>query len=177
MLPNRRLATGCERERKFPQRRKLVPLFGRISQDPFDRACFIIEAYKEIFSTRNDQGVIRAIVGNAVVMEPIGRCWINELAGIVSSGSHGRADDIGQVPGFQNIAGSVHLNVHRVVVCCGIFVQDNSDFATVDVMVEIPDSETTVIGKEGDCAIEVDSRQLAAMTQIGCVIKENGTTE
>src|SRR4030088_522190 len=42
VLPNRRQAAGCECERKFPQRRKLVPLFRRISQDPFDRACFII---------------------------------------------------------------------------------------------------------------------------------------
>ena len=73
MLPNRRQAAGCERERKFPQRRKLVPLFRRIAQDPFYRACFIIEAYEEIFPARNDQGVIRAIIRDAVVMEPIGR--------------------------------------------------------------------------------------------------------
>ena len=44
-------------------------------------------------------------------------------------------------------------------------------------MVEINNSETAVIGKHGDSAIEVDSRQFAAMTQIGCVIKEGGTTD
>ena len=102
VLTNRWQAAGRERERKSPQRGKLVPLFRRISQDPFDRACFIIEAYEEIFPARNDHGVIRAIIGNAVVMEPVGRRWINKLAGIVSSGSHGCADDIGQVPLLQN---------------------------------------------------------------------------
>ena len=44
------------------------------------------------------------IVRGTVVMEPIGRRWINELAGIVSSGDHGCADDIGQVPRLQNPA-------------------------------------------------------------------------
>src|SRR5438105_12201217 len=71
VLTDRRQAAGCERERKFPQRRKLVPLFRRIPQDPFDRACFIIEAYEEIFPARNNHGVIRAIIGHAVIMEPI----------------------------------------------------------------------------------------------------------
>ena len=43
-------------------------------------------------------------------------------------------------------------------------------------MVEINNSETAVIGKEGESAIELDSRQLVAMAYIGCVIKEDGTT-
>ena len=44
-------------------------------------------------------------------------------------------------------------------------------------MMEINNSETAVIAKEGDSAIEIDSRQLVAMTQIGCVIKEGETTD
>src|SRR5207249_1721428 len=88
VLPDRRQAAGRERERILLQRGKLVPLFRRISEDPFDRARFIIEAYEEILPARNDQGVIRPIVGNGVVMEPIGRAKINELAGIVSPGDH-----------------------------------------------------------------------------------------
>src|SRR6266481_2546542 len=42
---------------------------------------------------------------------------------------------------------------------------------------EISNSETAVIANECDCAVEVDSRQLVAMSQINCVIKEDGTTE
>ena len=71
-------------------------------KDPFDRPCFIIDANEEIFPARNDQRVIRPIVGHAVVMEPIVRRRMNELAGIVSAGPHGCADDVGQVPRLQN---------------------------------------------------------------------------
>ena len=104
MLTNRRQAAGRERERKFPQRRKLVPLFRRITQDPLDSACFIIEAYEEIFAARNDQGVVRPVVRGAVDMKPIGRRRVNKLAGIVSSGSHSCADNRGHVPSLQDSA-------------------------------------------------------------------------
>src|SRR5207249_8472981 len=62
MLTNWRQAAGWDGKRKLLQRRKLVPLFRWISQDPFDGACLIIEAYKEIFPARNNNRVIRAIV-------------------------------------------------------------------------------------------------------------------
>ena len=45
------------------------------------------------------------------------------------------------------------------VICCGIHVQDNSNFATVDVVMEIDNSETAVIANEGDTAVEIDSSQ------------------
>ena len=61
------------------------------------------------------------------------------------------------------------------IVRCGICVQDNSNFAAVDIMVEINDSETAVIAKQGDSAIELDSKQLAAVTYIDRVIEEGGT--
>ena len=73
VLPNRNRAAGRECQRKFSQRAKSSPGFRRIAQDPFYRACFIIDAYEEISPTRNDQGVIRPIVRDTVVMEPIGR--------------------------------------------------------------------------------------------------------
>ena len=59
---------------------------------------------------------------------------------------------------------------------CGIRLQDNSNFATVDVVVEINDSEIAVIAKESDSAIEIDSKQSRATSQINCVVKESGTT-
>ena len=43
-------------------------------------------------------------------------------------------------------------------------------------MVEINNSETAVIGKDSENAIELDSSQLRAMAYIGCVIKKDGTT-
>ena len=43
-------------------------------------------------------------------------------------------------------------------------------------MVEINNSKTAVIANEGDSAIEVDSKQLMAMTEINCVIKEDDIT-
>src|SRR5436190_3348038 len=109
-------------------------------------------------------------------MKPVGGGRINELARIVSPSDHGCADDVSQVPRLQNPSESVHFNVHRVVVGCGIRIQDNSNLLTVDVMVKISNSETAVIGKESESAIELDSRQLVAMTQIGCVIKEDDTS-
>ena len=104
MLPDRGQAAGRKRERKSPQRRKLVPLFGRISQDPLYRTCFIIDANEKIFPARNDQRVVRPIVSHGVVMEPVVWRWVNKLAGIISSGPHGGADDVGQVPRLQNPA-------------------------------------------------------------------------
>src|SRR5437773_5186387 len=98
MLPDWGETTGRERERKRSQRRKFVPMFGRISQDPFDRACFIINADDKVFPARDDQRVIRAIIISSVVMEPVGWRRINELGGIVSAGDHGCADNIGKVP-------------------------------------------------------------------------------
>ena len=84
VLTDRRQAAGREGERISPQRRKPVPLFGRISEDPLNRSCLIVEADEKIFTARNDQRVIGSIVGNGVVMKPIGWRMINELGGIVS---------------------------------------------------------------------------------------------
>src|SRR6266513_1754275 len=109
-------------------------------------------------------------------MKPIQR-RMNELARVVSPGPHRCTDNVAQLPNLQNLARSVHLNVHRIVVLCGIHVQDNSVFATVDVVVAINHSETAVIANEGESAIELDSRQLVTMTQIDCVIKEGDITE
>src|SRR4029077_9760074 len=102
VLTDRWQAAGRHRERKSPQRRKLVPLFRRISQDPFDGSCVIIQANEKILTARNDYGVIRAIIGNTVIMEPVSWRRIDELAGIVSSGSHGRTENIGHVPDLQD---------------------------------------------------------------------------
>src|SRR5689334_17644839 len=98
MLANRRQAAGRKRESILFERWKLVPFFRRVAEDPFDLSCFVIETDKEIFPTGNDEGVIGAIVCGAVVMEPISRCRINKLAGIVSARDHGCANDVGQVP-------------------------------------------------------------------------------
>src|SRR5438067_9430303 len=104
MLTNWNHTAGRECERKLSQRWKLVPLFRRIAQDPFDRVCFVIEAYKEIFPARNNHGVIRSIVRCTVAMKPVDRCWMNELARIVSPCDHGRTDDGGHVPLLQNLS-------------------------------------------------------------------------
>src|SRR5262249_49797883 len=71
---------------------------------------------------------------------------------------------------------SVHFDVRGVEVRCRIRLQDKSNFATVDVVVEISNSQSAGIDKESDSAIELDSKQLVAMSQISCVVKESGTT-
>src|SRR5262245_31023749 len=80
-----------------------MPLFCRISQDPFDSSCIIIETYKKVFTARNDQRVVGAIVGGTIVMEPIGRGWEDELARVVTASSHGCADDVSQVKRLQHV--------------------------------------------------------------------------
>ena len=57
-------------------------------------------------------------------------------------------------------------------VCRGIGVQDNSKFATIDVMVEKGDSYIAVITKLGESAIEVVSIQPGAISKIDRIIKE-----
>ena len=57
-------------------------------------------------------------------------------------------------------------------MCCGIRVQDNSNFATVDIVVEKSDPDTAVIANLGESAIEIDSIQLGTMSKIDSVIKE-----
>ena len=98
MFPNRGQAARGERERKAPQRRELVPLFGRVSENPFYRACFIIDADDKIFPAGNDQRVIRAIIITALLWNQSVGAGKNELAGIISPGPHGCADNIGKVP-------------------------------------------------------------------------------
>src|SRR5262249_27345637 len=116
------------------------------------------------------------IVGNTVVMEPVTWRWINELAGIISTGDHSRTDDVSQIPLLQNPSCSVNLNIYRVIVCCGIRIQDDSNFTKVDIVVKIDDSEVAVIGKLGYSAVEINSNQFAAPTHIGCVIKKDRPT-
>src|SRR5436190_14186593 len=50
VLPDRCRAAGRDSNCKFPQRRKLVPLFRRISQDPLDPACSIIDTNDKILA-------------------------------------------------------------------------------------------------------------------------------
>src|SRR6266496_6536904 len=71
VLPDWRKAPGCKREGKSPQRRELVPLFGRVPQNPFDGAGFIVDSNDKIFPARNDHGVIRPIVCRGVVIKPV----------------------------------------------------------------------------------------------------------
>src|SRR5262245_4176839 len=104
MLPDRWQAAGCYCERKSPERWKLVPLFRRVTQDPLDSTCFIIEANEEILAARNDQGVVRPVVRGAVDMKPIDRPRGNKVAGIVPPGSHSRAANRGHVPSLQESA-------------------------------------------------------------------------
>ena len=102
MLPDRGQAAGRKRERKPPQRLESVPLFGWISEDPLYRTCFIIDANQKILPARNNNRVIRPIVSHGVVMEPVVWRLVNKLIRIISSGPHGGADNIGQVPRLQN---------------------------------------------------------------------------
>src|SRR6266487_1758588 len=108
-------------------------------------------------------------------MEPVVWRRVNELARIISTGPHGCADDVGQVPRLQNPARSIHLDVHRFVEGCRIRLQDNSNLAKVDIVVEKSDSDTAVIPNLIDSAIEVVSIQPGAMNEIGSVIKEGGS--
>ena len=73
MFPNRGQTAGSERERKLPQRRKLVPFFRWIAEDPLNCARVVIESDDEIFTARHDQRVIGGIIISGVVMEPVGR--------------------------------------------------------------------------------------------------------
>src|SRR5262245_36890890 len=98
VLPNGGQAAGCSRKRKPPQRRELIPLFSRVSENPFDRVVCVIDADDKIFPAGNNQRVICSIVGNGVVMEPVVsglRSWKDELAGIISSLAHGMTDNAG----------------------------------------------------------------------------------
>src|SRR5437762_800392 len=71
---------------------------------------------------------------------------------------------------------SIHFNVHRFVKGCGIRVQDNSNFAAVDIVVEKSDADVAIIAKLGGSAVEIDPIQLGAMSKISSVIKEDGNT-
>src|SRR6267378_1720350 len=50
VLTNRWQAAGPHRERKFSQRRKLEPLFCRVSQNPFDGTCIVIQTNEKILA-------------------------------------------------------------------------------------------------------------------------------
>src|SRR6267378_5979889 len=50
VLTNRWQAARRDRQRKFPQRGKLVPLFRRVSQNPFDGTCIVIQTNEKILA-------------------------------------------------------------------------------------------------------------------------------
>src|SRR6476620_8447515 len=50
VLTNRWQAAGRHGKRKFPQRGKLEPLFRRVSQNPFNGTCTVIQTNEKIFA-------------------------------------------------------------------------------------------------------------------------------
>src|SRR5207302_7624699 len=77
------------RQCKLGQRWKLEPLFRFVSKDPLDRARFIIEGDNEILTARDNQRVIRAVIGSVVAMETDDLWQKHERGVIVSLGATG----------------------------------------------------------------------------------------
>src|SRR6185312_11916039 len=102
MLTDRRQTARRESERELRQRGKLIPLFGRIAENPFDRARLIIETNQEVLTAGDDYRVIRPIIGGAVIVKPICRCRKNKLAWIIASCNHCRTNDIGHIKSLEH---------------------------------------------------------------------------
>src|SRR2546428_7715101 len=98
MLSNRIKCVAATRQRKCHQRWELVPLFGWIAKEPFDRTCLVIKGNNKILAAGYQKGVIRWPVGNGVVMKPIIWGCFNELACIIASGRHGCSNDVSKIP-------------------------------------------------------------------------------
>src|ERR1043165_3671688 len=94
VLANWREAALRHGERILGQGRELIPLLGLVSEDPFDRVCFIIEANDKTVPARKEPRVVGVVIRRGVAVEPIPRKRIDELAGIIAALGHGLADDV-----------------------------------------------------------------------------------
>src|SRR5438105_15492562 len=145
------------RQCKLGQRWKLEPFFRFVSKDPLDRARFIIEADNEILTARDNQRVIRAVIGSGVAMEPVGRRRKEELVWIVSPGDHGSAGNSSQVPCLQKRSGEANFHDDRFIVGCGICFEEHPSLTGIDIVMEINNSIAAIVPQHGGSSIEIHS--------------------
>ena len=90
-----------------------MPALGRISENPLDRAALVVQGDDETFPTRDKQGVVGPVVSRGIAMEPIDRRRENKQRRIVSSRTHGSADDVGHVKCLEHVPGAVDFEKSR----------------------------------------------------------------
>src|SRR6266481_8294725 len=106
-------------------------------------------------------------------MEPIGGRGIDEQAWIVSTGNHRGTNDVRQLPGTENIAGGVDLQIDALSLVDSIDVEDHSLPARVNIVMEAGDTNRTVVGNRCRHAVELSAKKRGAGGNIKCIIKEN----
>src|SRR4051812_12495727 len=162
---DRMLADGSQtslrhRERIFCQRRELVPLLRLVAEDPFNRICVVIEANDKVFPARDEDGVVRTIIGDSVAVEPIPRKRKDKLTGVITAGDHGLADDFREVPALEHSAGTVHFKKDGPELLSGVRFQDQAELSEVDVVVKNAYAKVLIIVKQGNGAIELNSIEI-----------------
>src|SRR5262249_24320741 len=73
VLTNRGQAPGSDSHRVLFERRKLIPGFGWIAEDPLNRTGIVIDGDDKVFSTRDHYRVIRTVISRRIVMKPVRR--------------------------------------------------------------------------------------------------------
>src|ERR1051325_7251093 len=104
-------------------------------------------------------------------MKPIDGGRMDELPWIIPTGSHRRADDVGQVPDAEHIACGVDLQIDALSLVDGIDVENHSFPARIDIMVKAGDPNPTVISHGSRHAIELSAQKRAAGGKVKCIVE------
>src|SRR3954466_11476997 len=151
-----------------------MPFLSWITQDPFDRARFVIETNDETLPARKEHRVVRAVIGRRVAVKPIDRPGSNELARVVSTCDHSLADDVDHVPAFEEIAGSVDFDKDGLILLRGVHIQKEAELSEVDIVIEKDRADVAVSVKQGDSPIELYAKEAGALSLIDSVIVKGG---
>ena len=156
MLPDGRQGIRAERQRIPPQRWKLIPLLGRVAEDPFDRAGAVIEGDDEIFPAGNDERIVAGPIACRVVMKPIIRRRMDKLTWVIAASGHRVADDLGEIPSVKNVTGGIDFEYDRFGPGGSVHLNQDSLFPGIVVVMAAPGhTNVAVVLHKGEGAVQL----------------------
>ena len=106
-------------------------------------------------------------------MEPV-YASANKGAGVISARNHRSADNVGHIPGFEEISVFIDFQNNTFHVGGGIYFEQETVFARIDIMMKLSYPQVAVISDDGNGTVQFHPQKLGAITDINSVIKKSG---
>ncbi len=113
-----------------------MPLLGWIAEDPLDRETLVIQANDKVFPTRDEQRIIRPIVGRRVVMKPIVGGGHDKIIRVIVARAHCLGDDVDHIPHLDHVPGDIDFEVEGFLMSSGIGIQNQPSLAVIHIVME-----------------------------------------